>query len=194
MATKTKKISISSMDKAMSENIKKTDTIEWCGLEIEVTRTISFNEVIALVENAANACFAQDDLTYRPYILYAALRAGIIGAYTNIIMPSNPEKIYAFAYAEGLYEKVVDSANSAQITDIISATIEKVKATVDSNTSALNKEMSDIHGYLENLDSGFSEVMSGVSPEDLNKLISALEGGALSEEKVVKAYLDSYKE
>ena len=194
MATKTKKVSITAMDKAISENIAKVTTIEWCGLEIEVTRMIPFNEAVVLIENAAAACFANEDSSYMPYVLWPALRAGIIEAYTNITMPSNPEKIYAFAYADGLYDKILANVNGAQIDDIISATIEMVKAAVDSKTSAISKEMSDIHSYLENLDSGLSDVLSGVGSEDLKKLISAVNNGALDEDKVVKAYLDTYKE
>ena len=193
MSNKAKNVSISAMDKAISENIQKTVDIEWCGLEIRVTRFIPLETVAAIVENVAKACFSNEDSLYIPYVLWPALRAGIIGAYTNISMPSNPDKTYMFAYADGLYEKIIENVNKTQVNDLISATIERVKTTVESRISSINKEMEDIHEYLENIDSGLSDMLSGVSPDDLKNIITALDNGALNEDKVVKAYLDTYK-
>ena len=63
----------------------------------------------------------------------------------------------------------------------------------DTDIVATRAKLNELYSAFEKMGEEFSNMFSGVNPEDLQNMISALGTSDVSEEKIVSAYLEHMK-
>lgn len=190
MANKIKKVSINAIEKVVKENYSPTKTIDWNGLEIVITPTISLKNMLGFVKDVSENCFAEDDGAYLPEVKDFAVKNAVIAYYTNLTLPTNTESRYDLIYMSGLANIIIAHINQEQFNDIIKAINTKVEHIANANIDSVNKQINNIYAAFENIQTNMEELFSGVDNNDLKGLISAISNGQLDENKVVEAYLN----
>lgn len=188
---KTKKISINALDKIMKEEYSPVDTFEWKGQEVVVKKTLSFKEMLEFVDSVVKSCFNIEDGTYIPEAKDFALRACILEKYANFTLPNNLEHKYELIYCTTTVDNVIRRINHKQFEEIMAAINSKIAYLVDTNTKAINKQLSELYFVFNNIQKRFEEMFSGISSDDYTKLISALGEMNIDEEKLVEAFLSN---
>lgn len=187
---KIKKISINAFENALKENITNTVVAQWNGLEIVITKTVSLQDVAAIVAEVADNCFLADG-TYVPEVMEAVLQRAIVSRYTNLNLPTNMSNCYDLIAQSGIIDFLLDHINRDQYNEICHAINCKVEYLCDAKISEIEANMKKLFGAFEDLQEKTLHMFENVSPADLKMLVGALgEDGALSADKVVKEYIE----
>jgi hypothetical protein len=190
MANKIKKVSINAIEKAVKENYSPVKTIDWNGLEIVITPTISLKNMLGFVKDVSENCFTEDNGAYLPEVKDFAVKNAVIAYYTNLTLPTNTEKCYDLIYTSGLADIIITHINQKQFNDITNAVNSKIEHLANANIDSVNKQMNNIYAAFENLQTNMEELFSGVDNDDLKGLVSAISNGQFDETKIVEAYLN----
>lgn len=192
MATK-KKISINAFENVMKERYIPTETVNWHGIEVTITKTLSFKDMMEFADGVAKICFAKDTQAYIPEVKDFAIKKFVLEKYANFTMPQNVANQYALIYQTNAVEVVLEYINLEQYNELICSIDKKIDNLAKANIEAINKQMSELQGTLENLVENFSSIFSGVEAADMNTLLKAFNSEGLAEEKIVQAYLKQSK-
>lgn len=187
--TKIKKFSINSFEKIMKDTYEPTETFEWHGESVTVTRALDFNDMVSFVNEVVDSCFT-DDGTYLPEAKEFAIKICILEKYGNFNIPTNNKNTYTLIYCTDAVSEVVKHINTTQLHDIINAIDEKIEKRVTANIEALHRQMSDVAAAFDNIQQQLSKIYDGIDSDELKNVLEAVTGGTFSEEKLVKAYLD----
>lgn len=188
MADKIKKISVNAFEKAMKDTYTPTETFDWNGIEVAVKKNLSLKEMLEFVDSVVKSCFTKDTNTYMPEIKDFATKVCILEKYANFTMPKNIETQYSLVYQTDAVERVIGYVNPQQFNEICVAIAKKVENLAQANIEAVNKQMNELYGAFDNLQSQFSGLFDGINNDDIRAITGALVNGALDEEKLVKAY------
>lgn len=190
MANK-KRVSVNTIDAAKDKETAKI--IDWDGLEITVTNTIGFGDMVKFVNETVNSCFSKDG-SYNPEAKDFAFRLNIIEKYTDIRLPDNVEAQYWFVYGTGIVDKIIGLINPVQIDSIMKAVEEKASNRAHANIEAIMKRLEEVSAAFDGMQAQLAEqlkaALGGIDPDDLSKLAASMTDGELDEDKIVKAYLD----
>lgn len=191
---KQKKILIKDLDEALKRDNRANfiSNVEWNGLTIQVKYTISLKDMMALVDGVVRACFT-DEGVYLPEVKNFALKCSIIDAYTNIALPSDIERQYAISEGSGLFEYVLPYIYHSQVEDITKSIDDKVYTKAQANIEMIKVQVEELYNKFDDMLNSMNEVMSQIHPEDISKLSEAMSSGALSEEKIVEAFMKQSK-
>lgn len=192
MATK-KKISINAFENVMKERYIPVETINWHGLEITVTKTLSFKDMMEFADAVSKLCFTADTHAYIPEVKDFAIRKLVLEKYANFTMPQNISNQYALIYQTDAFEAVLDVINLKQYNELINGIDKKLDILAKANIEAINKQMSELYGTIENLTENLSSIFSGVESADMDNILKAFSNGGMTEEKIVQAYLEQSK-
>lgn len=189
--TKAKAIPFKTISASIKENRPSVNVCEWNGIEIAVKYTISLEDMLRLVNETVNSCSGADDGMYMPEVKQFAFRCGVISYYTNVSMPSKMEDKYLLAYRSGIFEAILPSLCTAQLEDIALSIDDKLDYICDGDLATIRNNMKSLTSIL----SGYQKAFDGIEKDDVKKLVSALgSDNALSEEKIVSAYIAQTKE
>lgn len=191
MAKKIIKVSITALDKIAKEITEKQTVENWNGIDITVKNRISFADVVAFVENVAANCFIENG-DYMPEALKFATDSNIIKYYTNINLPNNLEHRYELVNLPGLMETIIGCISVEQYDEIIDAVDRKIEYMCNMNVSAVLNQIKSVVDAFEELQKVSGEMFSGITPEDMNKVVNALSNtdSATMEQNIVHAYMD----
>lgn len=164
--------------------------VEWCGVDIEVRRRISFEEVTELVQYAVLGCF-RDDGQYCPEVKQYIINGLILEYFTNIVGAEEREVIeYAnFVFNSGIMDVVVPCIDPYQYELILDAVERRVRNQLSTDKKEYNRRMAELDRAIENITENFERMFANVSPDDITNLVSALSQGGVDEEKLMAAYL-----
>ena len=193
MAKKDKKISVAAFDKAVAEHCEKIKTVEWNGLEIEIKKNISLDEMIAFVDDVISICFDANTGTYYPNRKSFTIRAAVIELYTNLSMPDSLQKKYEMVYGTDLFETILINIDEEQYSDIVRAINDGLKFHTSTGAAAVMRQMNDVMEGFEKLEQNLSGIFAGVKETDIQKIVRAISDNGLDEEKLMRAYLESKK-
>ena len=190
--TKTKKVSISMMDKVVKEGRQADASFEWNGGTVEVKRTLSFTDMLAVIQTITASCFASDTGEYLPAARELATRSGLIERYSNIKLPDNIDHKYEILFGTDLYETVLQYVDRMQYGVILNSIDEKLDYMVEANIVMMRKQLGDIMARIEQMIDQTTAVFSGVNAADLEKVSKAIgEHGMVDEKKLMEAYLET---
>ena len=194
LMAKQKKILIKDLDEALKRDsrVNSISNVEWNGLTIQVKYTISLKDMMTLVDGVVRACFT-DEGTYLPEVKNFALKCSIIDAYTNIALPSDIERQYAISEGSGLFEYILPYICHSQVEDITKSIDDKVSTKAQANIEMIKVQVEELYNKFDDMLNSMNEVMSQINPEDISKLSEAMSSGALSEEKIVEAFMKQSK-
>lgn len=191
---KTKRISITTLDKIMKEKCTSTKSVIWNDVEITVQRTLPYIDVLNFVNLVVRSCFDTETNEYFPEVKAFAIRCCVLEKYANFSLPSNIERRYDLVYNTDAYETVIQHINANQFNEILDAIDKKVENLANANVAAINKQINTIYNMFNSLQEQFNEIFSGITPEDASKFMQTIADGKFDEEKLVQAYMAQSKE
>lgn len=188
MAKGEKKVSINAVDNIISERFANITSEQWYDVEVKIKRSLSFTEMLAFVNDAVQSCF-QKNGAYVPEVLDFAVKSNLISKYTNISMPDNLEHRYAILYNTDLADFVCKHINMQQFHEIVGSINRKLSYMCNTNTVAVQNRLNDLISAFETMQEKTEAMFSDVTPDDITRLVGAVGDGALTEEKIVEAYM-----
>lgn len=192
MAKNEKKISIGSLDKVIKENFVNKTTAEWRGLEVTLKHNLSFTEVLEFVNDVVMSCF-QEKSGFMPEVMDFAIKSNILSKYANFSLPDNLEHRYEIIYNSDAVDFVCQNINIQQLREITASIDRKISHLCNTNVMNIQKQMMELVSAFENMQQKTSDMFANFTPEDLTKIIGAIDEGGLNEEKIVRAYLEQTK-
>lgn len=187
-----KKVSISTLDNIIGERFLNTVDEKWYDIEVKMRKNIPFTEVLAFVNDVVNSCFQQKG-EYVPEALDFAIKSNIIIRYTNVSLPDNLEHRYEILYNTDLMDFVYNHINMAQVQEIVSSINRKLAYMCETNVAAVQSRLNDLVSSFEEVQKKMEDMFKDLTPDDMVRLVGAIGDAGLSEEKVVKAYLEQTK-
>ena len=188
MAKGEKKVSISAVDNIIGECILNVVTEQWYDVEVKMRRSIPFTEVLAFVDDVVQSCFQRNG-AYVPEVLDFAIKSNIISKYTNVSMPDNLEHRYAILYNSDLVDFVCQHINMQQLQEMVNSINRKLAYMCDTNTVSVQNRLNDLISAFETMQEKTEAMFGDVMPDDMTRLVGAIGDGALTEEKIVEAYM-----
>ena len=191
---KTKRISITTLDKIMKEKRTPIKSVIWNDVEITIQRTLPYIDALNFVNLVVRSCFDTETNEYFPEVKTFAIRCCVLEKYANFSLPSNIERRYDLVYNTDAYETVIQHINADQYNEILNAIDKKVENLANANVAAINKQINTIYNMFNSLQEQFNEIFSGITPEDASKFMQTIADGNFDEEKLVQAYMAQSKE
>lgn len=188
MAKGEKKVSISAVDNIISERFLNVVTEQWYDVEVKMRRSLPFTDVLAFVDDVVQSCFQRNGV-YVPEVLDFAIKSNIISKYTNVSMPDNLEHRYAILYNSDLVDFVCQHINMQQLQEMVNSINRKLAYMCDTNTVSVQNRLNDLISAFETMQEKTAAMFSDVTPDDMTRLVGAIGDGALTEEKIVEAYM-----
>lgn len=188
---KTKKISISALDKVVKETYIPSITIRWNELDVQIKHSLSFIEMMEFVESVTKTCFTSETDTYIPEVKDFAIKSNIVDRYTNLSLPNNLEHRYEIIYHTDIIETVTGLVNPQQFNEMMTAIDAKIKNRARINNEQVNKHISDLYFALNNLQTQMEQLFGNIDGTEMSELVKALTNGNVDERKLVDAYLAS---
>lgn len=192
MAKNEKKIPIGSLDKVIKENFVNKTTAEWRGLEVSLKQNLSFTEVLEFVNDVVMSCF-QEKSGFMPEVMDFAIKSNILSKYANFSLPDNLEHRYEIVYNSDAVDFVCQNINMQQLREITASIDRKISYLCNTNVMNIQKQMMELVSAFENMQQKTADMFANFTPEDLTKIMGALNEGGLDEEKIVRAYLEQTK-
>lgn len=181
-----KKISVSALEKAAAANsFDKTVSCEWGGIQIEVKKILSLEEMLAFIDNVTAACFSDDGTVYAPEMTDFALKVAIVELYTNITLPKDIRKKYDILYNTNLVSAIVACVNKDQIDSIVTAIDARISHAADANVEAINRQAKLIMDSFDALQKKLDKLFDGVETGDIKNITEAISNGRFDEEKMI---------
>lgn len=192
MAKNEKRISVSSLDKAIKESFVDRAVVEWHGLEVTIKRNLALTEMLEFVNDVVMSCF-QEGGGFIPEVMDFAIKSNILSRYASFPLPDNLEHRYGVIYNSDAVDFVCQNINMQQLNEITASIDRKISYLCNTNVMSIQKQMMELVSAFENMQQKTSDMFAGFTPEDLTKIMGALDDGGLNEEKIVRAYLEQTK-
>ena len=192
MAKKEKRISINALEKIAKEQFPESVTEQWFDIEVTIKRSLPLKEMLEFVQEVVDACFTTDG-TFVPEIMDFATKSGILTHYANFTLPDNLEKQYWLIYSTGAVDMVCQHINMVQLQEMIGGINRKIDHMCDTDIVATKAKLNDLYEAFVKMGTEVSDLFSGVNAEELQKMVGALGGTELNEEKIVSAYIEHMK-
>lgn len=192
MAKNEKKVSINSLDKVIKENFTNKANAEWHGLEVSIKHNLSFTEMLEFVNDVVMSCF-QDNGDFVPEVMDFAIKSNILSKYANFSLPDKLEHRYEIIYNSDAVDFVCQNINMQQLREITASIDRKISYLCNTNVMNIQKQMMELVSAFENMQQKTADMFANFTPDDLTKIMGALDENGFSEEKVVRAYLEQTK-
>lgn len=189
MSKKINRVSIRKMEEAINLVANDHVDIEWNGVSINITPTISFDNMIRFIINVIDGCFIGDEEMYVPEAKSFMIRVCTIAYYTNISLPQNINNKYKFAYDTDLFETILQHINDRQFKDILDAIEERIYVKTSSADAIAKKELASMQIKLNEFADNITALFEGVGKEDISNIIEAINNGSVDEDKLMDAYI-----
>lgn len=162
--------------------------VKWHGLEISIKRRLSLSDMMRFVDYVVKSCFSEDAV-YLPEIRDFAIGCSIIEQYTNIDLPESVEDKYEAINGSDIVNVILEYVDMRQFNKILEAIDDKIDAIVQTNISAVTRQINSLYASIEELEKQFEAMFGDVTGEDVTNLIGAITNGKLDEEKLMDAYV-----
>lgn len=187
---KLQRISVNALDEVMKGIQENRKVVEWNGMEVVITPTLSLEEMLSFARGVVQSCFDLKTNAYMPEVKDFVIRVNIMQKYANFTLPAKTERQYDIVMQSGAVEMIMKHINTAQFNELLSAIEDKIANTAEANVQAMYKQFNDVVTAFEGLQEKMGAMFDGVNSADLQKLVSALDNGKIDEGKVAAAYLE----
>lgn len=186
MAKERNRISINKLEKAVSKDYEPVIVARWRELDIEVSRALSFEQMLSFVKSVVDLCFDSEE-EYLPEVKDFAVKRAIIENYTNVALPQNVQKCYEIIYSSDIVQFIEQYIDEDQFFGMMNAVDEKIKYKVRNNIDKTNKMINDATAKLEDMERDIERVLAGVDGDSVGKMINAIASGALDKDALAEA-------
>lgn len=191
---KIKRISINALENVMKETRKEATVVQWNGLEVVIKYRLSLPDILSFVSSVVDSCFAEDTNTYLPEIEEFAIRSNVLDTYANFSFPKDARLMYELVYNTDAYEFVVERIDKEQLNDIRESIDKKIKQKLKENVEAVRMEVDSAVSDLIDLQRSIESVLETINSEDILTISRAIENGEITEDGIVRAYINSQSE
>lgn len=193
MATKKnkeKRISVSTMDSIM-KNIDDIKIVKWNEIDVTVKTHLSMDDMLNFVDSVVQSCFDAKTEEYRPDAKDFAVRANIMTRYANFTLPDrNVDHQYDIVMRSGAPDMILDYIDMRQFNEMMCAINEKISHRASASIHILTKKFDDVVTAFQKLQYNIEQQFDGINNDEIAALVKAVSNGTLSEEAIVKAYLE----
>lgn len=189
-----KKISATQFEKTMNDSYTETETFDWMGNEVVVTKTLSLGDMMQFVSNVVSGCFNSETGEYMPDVREFLVRHNTLEMYANFELPDDANVAYKLVYCTDVAEQVRDRINNAQMSEIRGAIDARIRNILMTNTSVIARKMDDMVTAFTTLQKQTEELFSGITGDDVKNVVGAIGDGTLNPEEIVRAYMTAGKE
>ena len=163
-----------------------TEKISWSNDgDIEVKERISLKEAMKFVSDVVSSCFALDTDEYLPEIRDFAIGCSILESYAGFELPEDLEDKYKLVYF--ITDDVISKVDQNQLHSIVNAIDKKIEYKLQSNISAVQKQINEVVTNLDSVQKTFDETFGGLDEDTVIKTYEAIVNGQL-EDKLVESY------
>lgn len=195
MANKAKKISVNAFENAVKDKFNRIESFGWNGLDIQVKKVLTLEEMVIFVEYVVKSCFGNGEHEYNPEMKYLAIKNCIIDVYTNLRTPTNINKKYDFIYQTDIIDTILSRINIDQYNEIIESVDRKISYMAQKNISMAESKTSELCSTFESIREQLMNTFSEIDKESVAKIINDLASGKYDMEKIaVDAISKSNKE
>lgn len=188
MAKNEKRISISALDKVMKEKFDNQVVDTWNDIEVVMKRNLSITETLEFVNNVVMSCFS-DNNGFIPEVMDFAIKSNILSKYANFSLPDKLEHRHDIIYRTDAVFFVCEHINMEQLREITASIDRKIAYLCNTNIMGIQRQMTELIGAFEKMQESTANMFANITPEDMTKIIGALDNGSFSEDKLVQAYL-----
>lgn len=192
MAKSEKKVSINSLDKVMKEQHPEKIVDTWHDIAVTVKPSISFTETLEFVNDVVMSCLSEEN-GFVPEVMDFAIKSNILTKYANFSLSDDLERRHEIIYNTDVVPFVCQRINMEQLREITVSIDKKIAYLCNSNVVGVQKQMAELIGAFEKMQQSTAEMFANITPEDMEKVIGAMDNGAFNEEKLVRAYLAQTK-
>ena len=185
MAKKIKKVSVNQIDEVL-DSVDRSVNIDWCGIDVEVHKFISLQDMIQFVYDAVDACFMEDG-AYVPEVKWLAYSCAIVEHFTNIRLPENIDKKIALIYGTNIVGEVTNVVSQIQLQALTDAIDEKISHMLDLDVQHTRYALNSAVEKFADAQEDMQRVFGSLTKEDVQNFANAFSGGKIDEEKIVKA-------
>ena len=189
MVKKVNRISVTKFEKVVSKDnvvFIPLDGVE--DINIEITKSISLQNMIEFVENVAESCVDMESGEYTPQVRDFAIKRELLTKYANFTMPNNIEKQYEFIYGSNVVDVVLQNINQLQFQEIVSSIDRKVKFMLDCVTSISASNTVKLLNKLDSIAEQNTAMFDSLQGEDIASVFSNINAIAnMDEEKLARA-------
>lgn len=186
-------VSVKAMERIENDTYSPTVSTVWHdSADLRITKTLDLKNVVEFVEAVVEACF-NDDGDYIPQAKEFAFKCEVLERYANFNLSDMLQKKYDLVYHTDAYDTVMGYVNKTQIQEIRDAIDDKVRYMCEANAVGIQKKLDIAVGQLGEVVKLISEMFSGVTPDDIRKMATAITDGGIDNEKLMKAYFEQKK-
>lgn len=189
MAKNEKRVSTALFDKIAKEHFQNESVVKWHEAEVHVKRVLSLTDMLGFVDDVVRSCF-HDRMGFMPEVMDFAIKDSILTRYANFTMPDNLERCYQMVYATDAVDTVCAAIDTRQLQEIVNAIESKIRFMCDSKSAEIEARVNDALAALEEVRDRTQDIFAGINREDIKNIMGAITDEGLSEQKIVKAYLD----
>lgn len=193
MAKKIKRVSISALDEVIKQEYQPLKVVEWNGIEVTIKTTLSLQEMLRFADSVSKSCFDIATGAYLPEVKAFAIRCNIMDTYANFSLPENNEHKYILAMCSGAVEMVMEHINMAQFNELMDAIDEKVDHLASAKVEMMTMKFDEVVSAFEYLQNRMGSLFENVSADDIKKLTETMANYNLTDEGLVKAYMEHKK-
>lgn len=168
------------------------------GVTVRFKTNPSLSDIFQVVTDVVDGCFL-DNGEYLPELVEFLFYRSLINNFTNVTLPADLSVCYDFVMNSGngsemqyIFDEDVEFMWVGQLKKAIG---QKLHYMADTGIATLKHKMEELFVALDNFSEQSSALFDGITPEDRDRLISAVDSiGAIDEEKLVKAFIKHDKE
>lgn len=168
--------------------------IVWNGGTNKCRRFLTLPQEMAVVNEIVEGCLSVDDNSYRAEVYDLVLRAALVEAYTDIILPDAMDDKHILLYCSNAVSLVeeVSEANSWSEGQLNRIKVSSQKMLQDKLASGLEKakrESEEIHDYLVKLGDSVTEMFGNIDVDGVADMLKIMSSGGVDEKSLVEEYV-----
>lgn len=163
----------------------------WAGLEIEVKRFLTIGEMFDFTNTVFEACFRQDDASYRPEVKDFMIRSCILDAYTNIEIPDDLQTRYDMVYRYEIIPEVMKYVDQNQFNAVLMAIDSKINNRLNANVEKFEKKMAEADEMIGKAVDYISGIFDGIDNETIKQVALSISNMSIDPEVLAKSIIEA---
>lgn len=146
----------------------------WAGLEIEVKRFLTMEEMFDFTNTVFETCFRQDDSSYRPEVKDFIVRSCILDFYTNVEVPDDLKDRYDMVYRYGVIPEAMKYIDQTQFNAIMAAIDCKIEDKLNTNVERIERDIAEVGRIIDEVKVQFNGIFDGIDNETIRQVAAAI--------------------
>lgn len=163
----------------------------WAGLEIEVKRFLTMEEMFDFTNTVFETCFRQDDSSYLPEVKDFMIRSCILDAYTNIEIPDDLQTRYDMVYRYEIIPEVMKYVDQNQFNAVLMAIDSKINNRLNANVEKFEKKMAEADEMVGKAVEYISSIFDGIDNETIKQVALSISNMSIDPEVLAKSIIEA---